>query len=260
VYADEVPDSADYVMYWWDRGARLVSAGAIRRFGFITTNSITQSFNRRIVASALGASVPCRVAFAVPDHPWVATEDGAAVRIAMTVGARDAEHGSLNLVISEDVGEDVVHAQLVSRRGAINADLSVGLDVTSVVPLMGNRLLASMGPMLGSRGFVLSNDERQSFMDKDGSEAEAHIHPLRNGKDLIGEPRGVHAIDLHDFDTEAEVRQRMPAVYQHLHNTVLPDRRNNKDEKLRQYWWKFRRSNADFRAMLSGLSRFLVTV
>ena len=85
VYADEVPDSADYVMDWWDRGARLVSAGAIRRFGCIKTNSITQSFNRRIVASALGAAVPCRVAFAVPDHPWVATEDGAAVRIAMTV-------------------------------------------------------------------------------------------------------------------------------------------------------------------------------
>jgi hypothetical protein len=154
VYADEVPDSADYVMYWWDRGARLVSAGAIRRFGFITTNSITQSFNRRIVASALGAAVPCRVAFAVPDHPWVATEDGAAVRIAMTVGARDVRNGSLNFVIEEQSLEDIVHASLSSRRGEINADLSVGVDVTSVVSLASNRLLASMGPMLGSRGFA----------------------------------------------------------------------------------------------------------
>jgi hypothetical protein len=260
VYADHVPDSADYVMYWWDRGARLVSAGAIRRFGFITTNSITQSFNRRIVATALGAAVPCRVAFAVPDHPWVATEDGAAVRIAMTVGAQDVEHGSLNLVTSEEVGEDVVHAQLASRRGEINADLSVGVDVTSVGPLASNRLLASMGPALGSRGFVVTGGERQRLIDKDGIDAVARILPLRNGKDLLGEPRGVYAIDLQDMETPDEVRRRVPATYQHLHDTVFPEREHNKDDKLRRFWWKFRRSNADCRAMLAGLPRFLVTV
>jgi hypothetical protein len=185
-YADEVPDSADYVMYWWDRGARLVSAGTIRRFGFITTNSITQSFNRRIVANALSASVPCRVAFAVPDHPWVATEDGAAVRIAMTVGASDVLDGSLNVVVQEQTLEDIIDASLASRRGAINADLSVGVDVTSVVPLGSNRLLASMGPALGSRGFLVTDEQRQKLIDRDGEAAATRILPLRNGKDLLG--------------------------------------------------------------------------
>jgi hypothetical protein len=260
VYVDEVPDSADYVMYWWDRGARLVSAGAIRRFGFITTNSITQSFNRRLVANALSASVPCRVAFAVPDHPWVATEDGAAVRIAMTVGARDVHDGSLNLVIAEQTQEDIVHASLTSRRGAINADLSVGVDVTSVMPLTSNRLLASMGPALGSRGFLVTDEERQKLIDRDGDEAAARILPLRNGKDLLGKPRGVFAIDLQEFDSVDDVRSRIPATYQHLHVTVFPEREHNKDEKLRRFWWKFRRSNADCRAMLAGLPRFFVTV
>lgn len=260
VYADEVPDSADYVMYWWDKGARLVSAGAIRRFGFITTNSITQSFNRRIVANALSGSVPCRVAFAVPDHPWVATEDGAAVRIAMTVGAREVHHGSLNLVIREEIREDVVHASLSSRFGVINADLSVGVDVTSVVPLMSNRLLASMGPALGSRGFVVTGSERQRLIDKDGIDAATRILPLRNGKDMLGAPRGVYAIDLQDMETVDEVRRRVPASYQHLHDTVFPEREHNKDEKLQRFWWKFRRSNADCRAMLAALPRFLVTV
>jgi hypothetical protein len=260
VYADEVPDSADYVMYWWDRGARLVSAGAIRRFGFITTNSITQSFNRRIVANALSASVPCRVAFAVPDHPWVATEDGAAVRIAMTVGARDVRNGSLNLVIEEQTLEDIVHASLSSRRGEINADLSVGVDVTSVVPLASNRLLASMGPALGSRGFLVTPEERIGLVDRDGKEAASRILPLRNGKDLLGTPRGVFAIDLQEIDSVDDVRIRFPATYQRLYDTVFPEREHNKDEKLRRFWWKFRRSNADCRAMLAGLPRFLVTV
>src|SRR5207237_1091749 len=34
----EVPEAADYVMYWWHRAAERVRAGQTRRFGFITTN------------------------------------------------------------------------------------------------------------------------------------------------------------------------------------------------------------------------------
>jgi hypothetical protein len=114
--------------------------------------------------------------------------------------------------------------------------------------------------MLGSRGFTVSADERTKLVDEDGPEAAARILPLRNGKDLLGEPRGIYAIDLQDMDSADEVRRRLPATFQHLHNTVLPDRINNKDLKLRTYWWKFRRSNADFRAMLAGLPQFVVTV
>ena len=79
-----MPESADYVMYWWQHAAALVNAGAVQRFGFITTNSLKQTFNRRIVQQALADGL--HLAFAIPDHPWVDSADGAAVRIAMTVG------------------------------------------------------------------------------------------------------------------------------------------------------------------------------
>jgi hypothetical protein len=72
----------------------------------------------------------------------------------MTVGAREVHHGSLILVIREEIREDVVHASLSSRFGVINADLSVGVDVTSVVPLMSNRLLASMDPLWAATGRI----------------------------------------------------------------------------------------------------------
>ena len=35
----EVPESADFVMYWWQRAADTVRSGAARRFGLITTNN-----------------------------------------------------------------------------------------------------------------------------------------------------------------------------------------------------------------------------
>ena len=52
----EVPESADYVMYWWEQAAELTRAGALRRFGFITTNSLRQTFNRRVLERHLSAA------------------------------------------------------------------------------------------------------------------------------------------------------------------------------------------------------------
>jgi hypothetical protein len=45
----DVPESADFVMFWWHHAAQLVAQGQLSRFGFITTNSLTQTFNRRVV-------------------------------------------------------------------------------------------------------------------------------------------------------------------------------------------------------------------
>lgn len=46
VWKKDVPESADLVMFWWEKAAELLRAGKIQRFGFITTNSIHQTFNR----------------------------------------------------------------------------------------------------------------------------------------------------------------------------------------------------------------------
>ena len=83
-----MPRSADFVMYWWDKAAALVRAREARRFGFITTNSITQSFSRRVVQSHLAAKDRLSIVFAIPDHPWVDAADGADVRVAMTAVAK----------------------------------------------------------------------------------------------------------------------------------------------------------------------------
>jgi len=89
----DVPGSADLVMYWWDCASKMLLKGEAKRFGFITTNSITQSFNRRILQTHLVGGG--RIAFAIADHPWVDSVDGAAVRVAMTVADRQSGLGTL---------------------------------------------------------------------------------------------------------------------------------------------------------------------
>jgi hypothetical protein len=49
----DVPGSADFVMFWWNHAAALVRAGQVQRFGLVTTNSLSQTFNRRVVEAHL---------------------------------------------------------------------------------------------------------------------------------------------------------------------------------------------------------------
>ena len=51
-----INECADFVMYWWDHAAELLTAKGtrLRRFGFVTTNSITQEFSRRVIKKRTG--------------------------------------------------------------------------------------------------------------------------------------------------------------------------------------------------------------
>ena len=81
----DVPESVDFVMYWWHRAADAVKGGKSRSAGLVTTNSITQTYNRRVVARALSGSPKTSITFSVPDHIWSDDSDAAAVRVAMSV-------------------------------------------------------------------------------------------------------------------------------------------------------------------------------
>jgi hypothetical protein len=66
VHTDNVPDSADFVMYWWDKAAELTRTGKAKRFGFITTNSLKQTFNRKVLQHHMAQKKPISLAFAIP--------------------------------------------------------------------------------------------------------------------------------------------------------------------------------------------------
>lgn len=132
----DVPQATDFVLRWWHKAALLTRSGKIRRFGFITTNSISQSFNRRAIEPHLNdPDLPLSIIHATPDHPWVDDADGAAVRIAITVGATGKQPGVLARVVREQAeggeGHDLV-AEFALEAGQIHADLRTGTDLIRV--------------------------------------------------------------------------------------------------------------------------------
>jgi hypothetical protein len=255
----DVPESADFVMYWWHKAALILREGKATRFGFITTNSLRQTFNRRVVEQQIGPD-KTSLSFAIPDHPWVDSADGAAVRIAMTVCVPGGSNGRLLEVIEEtESGEDAAaNVKLLERIGLIHANLTIGANVGSAVPLESNDNLASTGLILGSRGFVLTRMEADALKAANRGCAKL-IFPIRNGDDINGIGRDFYVIDTHGWNEE-QLRSSVPEIYQRLRDTVYPERQENRDPKLRKNWWLFRRSNEQVRAAISGLKRFIVTV
>jgi hypothetical protein len=304
----DVPESADFVMHWWDKAALAVRKAGARRFGFVTTNSITQVFSRRVIAKHLDAKGGVGIRFAIPNHPWVDEKDGAAVRIAMTVvepqGKSGREFGMVQTVVDESAAPQTITFGI--NIGLISSDLRIGADVTSAIALKANEGLCSPGVKLHGDGFIVTPDQAEQLSPSPAgrgwgggstpaetrnlSTALPHPQPLpageggkahirtgigdgdavifdyRNGRDLASRPRGVQVIDLFGLN-EAAVRDRYPAVYQHLSNAVRPQRdgqaAKSKTADAKQYaekWWLFGKPRPELRKALRGVTRYIATI
>jgi type I restriction-modification system DNA methylase subunit len=255
-----VPESADFVLYWWHKAAELARVGRAQRFGLITTNSLRQTFARRVVQAQLSAKPPLSLLFAIPDHPWVDTEEGAAVRIAMTVGAAGEHTGELLEATGEQPQPDGSEkVSFKSQFGKISADLTTGVNVSVAATLKANEEMSCEGVKLHGMGFVITADEAKSFGLGRIAGLEKHIRPYLNGRDLTDEQRGAMVIDLFGL-SESQVCEQFPAVYQHVLTTVKPERDSNNRATYRDNWWIFGEPRREFRPSLVGLRRYIATV
>lgn len=277
----EVPESADFVMHWWSRAAALVAARSVRRFGLITTNSLRQTFNRRVVQVAYDKGIG--LIFAIPDHPWIDSVNGAAVRIAMTVamptddapawGPNDdapfwgndddpawSVKGRLLTVLSEQTGEfGEVTVTLAERWGNIHSDLSIGANVGSAMALKANANISSPGVKLHGAGFIVTNEEAVALGLGFVPGLEQYIRDYRNGRDLTNTPRAAKVIDLLGLTAE-QLREKFPSVYQRLLERVKPERDQNNRATYRDNWWLFGEPRRELRPALAGLPRYIATV
>ena len=263
----KIPGGADFVMHFWDEAAiRLLrkpkkgKVNPIRRFGFITTNSVTQIFSRRVIERHMKAKEPLSLIYAVPDHPWLKAADKAAVRIAMTVAERGQRDGTLATVeLESGLNSDTPVIQLKERAGRINGNLKIGADITAVQPLMANDLISSPGVKLHGSGFIVTPQQASALGLGTTPGLEEHILPYRNGRDIAQRPRGVMVIDLYPLSAE-EVRDRFPKVYQHVAERVKPERDQNNRKSYRDNWWVFGEPRSDLRPVLEPLDRYIATV
>jgi hypothetical protein len=249
----KVSESVDFVMYWWHLAAE---ANGVRRLGFITTNSITQVFNRSVIeASSVGLT------FAIPDHPWVDGTDGADVRIAMTTAGYGASTRLLQIVEAEGLMPDGYGERWVELRSypadMLNSDLTVGVDVDSAIPLLANKDLAVQGMNPLGLGFRLQPEELESLNIAPGAYPGV-LKPYIIGRDIVQRHSPKWVIDFYGR-SEREAANEAPPLFQHILNTVKPERDQNRRATRRENWWLFGENAPTLRRAVRGLNSVIAT-
>ncbi|MBK8058917.1 MAG: hypothetical protein IPK33_14075 [Gemmatimonadetes bacterium] len=168
---------------------------------------------------------------AVADHVWYDGDDGAEVRVAMTVLALRPANARLVRVdpVERVRGEVAVIEEI--RVPRLNADLTAhanvagAADTPSLTPDLCIRAIKR-----GGGGFVLVPTRRGRCSSQIPRHREV-IHPYRNGKDLTSRPRDVYVIDL-GLATEDEARE-YPILFDRLRDRVYPERVANRGHRVR---------------------------
>ena len=262
----KVPENNDYVMYWWYKAAEALKVKSrkkirLRRFGFITTNSITQSFNRKFVSKyTAGDKSPLSFIFAIPDHPWVDSSDGAAVRIAMTVLAPETKSGRAQNVISETKSDNEsvgFNIQLSEKSGLIHPDLSIGPNLVGAKKLASNSGLCSVGYQLTGKGFVISRNRKNGLTESEPLSAR-YIGKLLTGIQIQRQDNDQFAINVSAL-SESYLQNELPQTYQILLDHVKPHRDQNSVPAARENWWKYTRPRPDFGPAIANTEKYLVT-
>ncbi len=252
-YAD-IPEHADFVMYWWAKASDAIGTGTTQQFGLITTNSLRQTFSRKVVDASFEKNSGIGIRFVVPDHPWVDSSDGAAVRVTLTTVGKETDEGLIARVVKEQSqGDDEIAVELAFDKGYITPNLTIGVDPGKSKELQANGGIACVGYQLTGQGFIVDKTQAR-FLD---SNDNSIIRPLMTGRDITQSPRGLFAIDLFGHSIE-QIRSRYLSLYQWILDRVKPERDQNNRASLRERWWIFGEARSTFRPALKNIDTAVV--
>jgi hypothetical protein len=253
----EVNETADLVMYWWYIAAVTVCRGGARRFGLLTTDSITQDYSRPVLGKFINGTPPkIDLVYAITDHPWVENRDGAKVRVAMTVGVKSPGPTTRIIGVVENPGiSDGITFHNVAR---IYDRLILSADTSDMCALKANERMCFQGVVPAGVGFKLTASQLSAVRNTFSNSERALIKPYVIGKDITDGPRRTYIIDAFGLDV-ARLTEFYPHVFQYLHDRVLPERIHNPRKAYRDRWWVFAEPRPAMRNAIEGLRRFIGT-
>ncbi len=239
VYEGRVPREADFVTYWFEKARAMIEAGRARRAGLLGTQAIRRGANLRVLQRIKQSG---DIFMAWSDRPWVL--DGAAVRVSI-VGF-DNSNGAARVLDGVSVA-------------GINADLTAGLDLTTVPRLKENLGISYRGSTKGGP-FDISADVAERMLrapvNPNGRPNSDVVVPWINGLDITRRPRNMWIIDFGTSMSEAEA-----ALYEEPFEYVLQHVRPARavSKTTQPHWWRHERPRVEMRAAIGGLPRYIAT-
>ncbi len=143
---------------------------------------------------------------------------------------------------------------------AINADLTIGFDLTTAKPLFENRNLAFQG--IGKVGdFDISATVAMEMLDKPNPHGRPNTEVIRkwiNGVDITQRPRDMWIIDF-GIDRTEDAAALYEVPFEYINTNVKPQRIKNKMQWRATNWWLHGYLATEMRNVLSPLPRYIGT-
>ena len=230
----------DFCSYWF----RLASDNAVdnnyvTRIGLVGTNSIAQGKTRKATLDYITQNKGY-IHNAISTQPW-----SGEAKVHVSIVNWNYEQPQQYVLDDKPVN-------------FINSSLTTSVDVSQVNKLKANKNKGFQGIIPVGKGFYISQEQADEWIEKDASNKDV-LKQSCSADDLTDKVNGNPSrwiIDFNDMCLEDASDYKLP--FEHLKNTVKPERDNNRDKKAKQYWWKFLRSRPAMRKAINGLSCYFI--
>nr|WP_216595616.1 DNA methyltransferase [Myxosarcina sp. GI1] len=178
--------------------------------------------------------------------------------------------GYINEAISSQTwsGEAKVHVSIVnwskvkpkkcyldnSEVDSINSSLKTTIDVSKTIKIKANKNKCFTGVLPNGDGFIIT-DEQYKQSTKEEEKNKNVLKLLLIGENLTQNPKFTPArwiIDFNNMSIEEASSYKLP--FEWLKSTIPVERKDNRNDKLKTYWWKYEGIRTGMRKALSTLS------
>jgi len=239
VFDERVPGTADLVTFWFEKARVEISRGRTKRAGLISTNSIRDGGSNQVLQHIAESGY---IFMAWSDREWIL--EGAAVRVSI-VGFCAAPGTKC-----------ILDGQPVLK---INADLTSGLDLSTVPRLNENLHISFQGPVKVGP-FDISGAIAAQMLTSPNVHGRPNSEVIKltmNTNDVVGIPRNEWTIDFGEM-TIAEA-SLFEAPFEYVKKYVKPVRDKNKEKQRKDNWWRLGRSGGELKLATRGKTRVLLT-
>jgi hypothetical protein len=229
----EVKDSVDFCSYWFRLAHNQLDEKG--RAGLVGTNSISQG-KSRVAALDYITHNGGHIHEAISTQPW-SGEANVHVSIVNWSKIEPVSYYLDNHPVSQ-----------------INSSLTTTVDVSKSPRLKANLNQCFQGVIPNGKGFVIDRETVQKWITANSNNQEV-LKLFSMGSNLAKNPNGKPdrwIIDFAQMNLEDASQYQEP--FQHIKLTIPDERKNNRNEKLKIYWWQYEGKRISMRDAITSIS------
>ncbi|MHA6891404.1 class I SAM-dependent DNA methyltransferase [Ralstonia pseudosolanacearum] len=256
IYDGRVPGGADLVCYWFAKAHESIRKGAASRAGLVSTNSIRQGANRRVLDAIVREG---RIYDAWEDEPWI--NEGASVRVSLTCFEALPANSHAPMLAAHLNGQAVARISANLRPAGsldVNASSTEPADLTQARRLAENEGSAFIGTQK-SGPFDVSIAQAVEWLGQSNPNGKGNdevLAPWSNGLNILRRAPAKWIIDFGCTMDEPEA-MHFEGPYEYARENVLPKRAGVKRKGHRTFWWRHGESRPGMRAAITNLPRYI---